>query len=112
MGRTAPPSTGGKQPEAHSADGHQASQPDGGQQPPAAPGPAAAGPPQRKLGELTTSELNTRRREVEHAITHISVTAPIQHDLRRWLDDVAAEEHSRAQIAAANGKAAPCASRT
>ena len=50
------------------------------------------------LDALTVSELKARRRELEHAIKGISADAPVQADLRRGLDDVIAEEESRARI--------------
>jgi len=59
---------------------------------------------------MTTSELMARRRELEHAIKHIADSAPVQADLRIRLDEVEAEERSRARIAAASGEAARCAS--
>ena len=63
--------------------------------------PAAIGPPNRQLGQYTTSELQTYRRELEHAIRHMPDTAPVRADLRRWLADVEAEEADRRRIASA-----------
>ncbi len=80
------------------------------QQSQAPAGPAAAAPPQRKLAEMTTSELARRRRELERAIEHIPGSAPARADLGKGLDEVEAEERSRAKIAATIGKAAGCAS--
>jgi hypothetical protein len=93
-----------------SADRRPAPQRPPGQQPPGPAGLAAPAPPQHKLAEMTTSELVRRRRELEHAITHIPGTAPVQADLRKGLDEVEAEERSRAKIAATIGKVARCAS--
>lgn len=66
--------------------------------------PAVPGPPDRRLGEYTTWELTTYRRELEHAIRRIPDTAPVQADLRSRLADVETEEQSRARLAAANGR--------
>ena len=102
MRRAAAPGTGRRNQHGTSgADEHRAPQHPPG--PP--PGVAAAAPAQRKLGEYTTSELQGRRRELEHAIRHLSGSAPAQADLHRRLEEVQAEEESRARIAAANGRA-------
>jgi hypothetical protein len=53
-------------------------------------------PQKRALHTLTTDELEARRRELIRAIKGISVDAPMQADLRRWLDEVPAEEKNRA----------------
>jgi len=56
---------------------------------------AGAEPSKHALHALTTNELNARRRELMRAIKGISADAPIQADLRRWLDQVLAEEKDR-----------------
>jgi hypothetical protein len=56
---------------------------------------------------LATFELSRYRRDLEHAITGVSPDAPAQDDLRRQLDDVLAEEESRAQLQHASRKGAP-----
>jgi hypothetical protein len=55
-------------------------------------------PPKRALHALTADELKARRRELTRAIKDIPADAPIQADLRRWLDEVLAEEKDRARI--------------
>jgi hypothetical protein len=55
-------------------------------------------PPKRALHALTTDELKARRRELMHAIKGIPADAPIKADLRRWLDDLPAEEKDRVRI--------------
>jgi hypothetical protein len=49
---------------------------------------------------MTTYELRDYRRELEKAISGISLDAPVQADLRRRLDEVLAEQADRARIAA------------
>jgi hypothetical protein len=56
---------------------------------------------------LATFELSRYRRDLEHAITGVSPDAPARDELRRQLDDVLAEEESRAQLRHASGKGAP-----
>lgn len=56
--------------------------------------------PKRPLGEYTTSELNQRRRELEHAVKALA-GAPIRAELQKLLADVEAEEESRREIAKA-----------
>ena len=51
-----------------------------------------AKPPKRVLHALTADELKARRREPIRTIKGIPADARIQADLRRWLDDVLAEE--------------------
>lgn len=60
------------------------------------------GPPNRQLGQYTTSELQTYRRELERAIKTMPDTAPVRANLRRWLADVEAEEQDRAKLAGYN----------
>jgi hypothetical protein len=57
-------------------------------------------PPKRPLGEYTTSELNQRKRELQHAVTTLA-TAPVRAELAKLLADVEAEEESRREIAQA-----------
>jgi hypothetical protein len=56
--------------------------------------------PKRPLGEYTTSELNQRKRELQHAVTALA-TAPVRAELAKLLADVEAEEESRREIAQA-----------
>jgi hypothetical protein len=56
-------------------------------------------PPKHALHALTTNELKARRGELIRAIKGISADAPIQADLRRWLDEVLAEEKGHARPA-------------
>ncbi len=55
-------------------------------------------PPKRAPHALTTDELKARRRELIRAIKGILGDAPIQAGLRRWLDEVLAEEKDRTRI--------------
>ena len=55
-------------------------------------------PLKHALHALTTNELKARRRELIRAIKGISADAPIQADLRRWLNEVIAEEEDRARV--------------
>jgi hypothetical protein len=80
--------------------------------PAASPQPVPAGPvtatrPGHPVHALATFELSRYRRDLEHAITGVSPDAPAQDDLRRQLDDVLAEEESRAQLQHASRKGAP-----
>ncbi len=75
--------------------------------PPAPAEPATVAQPRHPVHALTTFELRDYRRELEHAITGISPDAPVQDELRRKLDEVLAEQESRAQIAHASRKGAP-----
>jgi hypothetical protein len=50
---------------------------------------------------LTSSELTGYRRQLEQAITGCPPDAPAQADLHRRLDQVLAEQQSRAAITAA-----------
>ena len=61
-------------------------------------------PPRYPLGQLTSGELATRRKELEHAIKGISPDAPIQVELSRLLAEVAEEEESREKLAQAGRK--------
>jgi hypothetical protein len=54
--------------------------------------------PQHPVYQLTTTELNRYRRELEHAVQGISPDAPVQTELRRRLDVVLAEEEARGKI--------------
>lgn len=63
-------------------------------------GPDSLKQPPHRMPQLTTSELRTYRRELEHAIKGISAAAPVQADLRRTLDEVMAELEDRARLAA------------
>ena len=54
-------------------------------------------PPKRPLGEYTTSELDKRKRELQHAVK-VLATAPIKSELAKLLSDVEAEEQSRMAI--------------
>jgi len=60
-------------------------------------------PPKRPLGEYTTSELNQRRREPEHAVKALA-GVPIRAELAELLADVEAEE-KRAGRSARPGRA-------
>jgi hypothetical protein len=51
---------------------------------------------------MTSYELSQRRRELERAIKGIPADAPVQSDLRTWLDDVLAEQEERERIRQAN----------
>jgi hypothetical protein len=55
--------------------------------------------PKHPIHQLTTSELNRYRRELEHAVKKISPEAPVQAELHRRLDIVLAEQDERAKIA-------------
>jgi len=57
-----------------------------------------AEPPRRALHALIAAELNARRRELIRAFKGIPADARIQADLRRWLDDLPAEEKDRVRI--------------
>jgi hypothetical protein len=63
------------------------------------PEPTTAVEPKYPVHQLTTSELNRYRRELEHAVTGISPDAPVQTELRRRLDVVLAEQSEREKIA-------------
>jgi hypothetical protein len=51
------------------------------------------------LAQLCTFELQGYRRELEAALTDVAPGTPAHADLRRQLDDVAAEEDDRRRIA-------------
>ncbi len=53
-------------------------------------------------GQMTTSELAARRRELERAVRGLPARATYLPVLRERLADVLAEEYGRARIAAAN----------
>ena len=53
--------------------------------------------PAHPIGQLTTTELRNYRRELEHAIKTLK-TAPVVAELQTRLDEVAAEERSRAEV--------------
>jgi hypothetical protein len=55
--------------------------------------------PKYPVHQLTTSELTSYRRELEHAVTGIAPDAPVQTELRRRLDVVLAEQDEREKIA-------------
>ncbi len=59
--------------------------------------------PPHPMAHLTTAELSTYRRQIEHAIKGISPDAPIQADLRRKLAEILTEQDERLRIARANG---------
>jgi hypothetical protein len=61
--------------------------------------PVTVEEPKHTVAQLTTSELNRYRRELEHAVKGISPDAPVQTELRRQLDEVLAEQDERAKIA-------------
>jgi hypothetical protein len=63
--------------------------------------------PPHPLGALTTSELTRYLHQLEHAINGTAPDAPIQADLRRKLDEVLAEQQSRASIAASIARTDP-----
>ncbi|MGD0247224.1 MAG: hypothetical protein ABSB59_43830 [Streptosporangiaceae bacterium] len=78
----------------------------------ASPAPQAhADVPPRQPGHpvhaLATFELSRYRRELEHAITGTSPDPLTRDGLRRQLDDVLAEQQSRAQLRHASRKGAP-----
>lgn len=62
-----------------------------------------AGPPHR-LWQLTSSELANWRKQLERAIEEADDDDPVQGEFREAVDDVKAEEESRAKIAEANGR--------
>lgn len=68
----------------------------------AEPEPATAEQPKHPLSAMTSYELSQRRRELERAIKGIPADAPVQSDLRTWLDDVLAEQEERERIRQAN----------
>ncbi len=70
------------------------------------PAPPDPQPP-HPLHALTSSELARYRRELEHAIATLNLDAPVQAGLRRKLDQVLAEQQSRAAIAATDGRQNP-----
>ena len=53
--------------------------------------------PAHPVHALTTGELSTYRRQLEHAVT-ILKDAPVVEDLHKRLDEVCAEEEERARI--------------
>jgi hypothetical protein len=53
--------------------------------------------PAHPLGQLTTGELRTYRRELEHAVAKLSAV-PVAAELQKRLDAVQAEEESRENI--------------
>lgn len=69
--------------------------------------PAAVTRPPHMLWELTSTELASWKRQLEHAIEEINAHDPVQAEFRNALEDVKAEEESRAKIAEANGLAWP-----
>jgi hypothetical protein len=71
---------------------------------PRAPAVACPGHP---VHALATFELSRYRRELEHAITGTSPDPLTRDGLRRQLDDVLAEQQSRAQLRHASRKGAP-----
>ena len=59
--------------------------------------------PALAVGQMTTSELRRRRRELEHALQgKVIGNAPIATDLGRDLEAVAAEEAARERLAEAS----------
>ncbi len=70
------------------------------------PAPPEPQPP-HPLHALTSSELTRYRRQLEHAIATLNPGAPVQDGLRRKLDQVLAEQNSRAAIAATGGRRDP-----
>jgi hypothetical protein len=62
-------------------------------------------PPPHPVPALTSSELSAYRRQLEQAITATPADAPGQASLHRRLGEVLAEQHSRATITAAAGRA-------
>ncbi len=54
--------------------------------------------PQHPTSQLTTGELTRYRRELEHAVARLG-QAPVVADLRAKLDEVAAEQEQRTQLA-------------
>ena len=60
--------------------------------------PLAIRPPDHPLYALTTYELRDYRRDLERAIAGIPPGAPAQADLRGRLDEVLAEQESRAKL--------------
>jgi hypothetical protein len=60
-------------------------------------------PPPHPVPALTTGELSGYRRQLEQAITGTPPDAPAQDDLHRRLQEVLAEQHSRAAPTAAAG---------
>ena len=60
--------------------------------------------PRHPLHQLTTSELRTYRRELEHALKMLPGTASVRELLAEHLGRVLAEQESRTRIQEANGK--------
>lgn len=67
--------------------------------PPAPAGDVTVATPKHPVHALTTYELRDYRRDLERAITGISLDAPVQAHLRRKLDEVIAEQEDRARLA-------------
>ena len=59
--------------------------------------------PPYPLGQMTTSELDRYRRELEHAVNGLPAHATYLPVLRGRLADVTAEQAARDRLAAANG---------
>ena len=57
--------------------------------------------PKHPLYQLTTSELDRYRRELEHEIQDVSPGAPAVADLSRLLGEVLSEQDDRRRIASA-----------
>jgi len=64
-------------------------------------------PPPHPVPALASSELSGYRRQLEHAITGTPPDAPARDGLRRELEEVLAEQHSRAALTATAGRADP-----
>jgi hypothetical protein len=68
--------------------------------------------PPHPVHALTSGELADYRRQLEHAIKGIDPAAPVQALLHRNLEEVLADQDSRAALAATGGQAAPVPART
>ena len=68
-------------------------------------------PPPHPVHALTSQELAGYRRQLEHAIKGIDPAAPVQALLHRNLEEVLAEQDSRAALTATGGRAAPAPAR-
>jgi hypothetical protein len=62
--------------------------------------PMTVCPPDHPLYALTTYELRDYRRDLERAIAGTPASVPVQAVLRGQLDDVVAEQESRAKLTA------------
>lgn len=59
--------------------------------------------PEYPLHQLTTSELDQYKRELQRSLRGLAADAPVREDLKAKLELLRQEEASRASIARANG---------